>query len=42
MKLKGMFSSQLASQITSGNIQNLGLVRILDYAVNEIPGMSEK
>ncbi|VVA27628.1 PREDICTED: replication [Prunus dulcis] len=41
MKLKGMFSSQLASQITSGNIQNLGLVRILDYAVNEIPGMSE-
>ncbi|XP_021660871.2 replication protein A 70 kDa DNA-binding subunit B [Hevea brasiliensis] len=41
MKIKAIFNSRLSSEITSGNIQNLGLIRILDYTVNEIPSKSE-
>ncbi|CAL5372243.1 unnamed protein product [Camellia sinensis] len=32
----------LSSEVMSGNIQNLGLIRILDYAVNDIPTKNEK
>lgn len=42
MKIKAIFNSRLSSEIISGNIQNLGLIRILDYTVNEIPSKSEK
>ncbi|KAJ8752723.1 hypothetical protein K2173_007033 [Erythroxylum novogranatense] len=42
MKIKAIFSSRLSSEVISGNIQNLGLIRVLDYTVNEIPSKSEK
>ncbi|XP_011006580.1 PREDICTED: replication protein A 70 kDa DNA-binding subunit B [Populus euphratica] len=42
MKIKAIFSSRLSSEILSGNIQNLSLIRVLDYTVNEIPSKSEK
>lgn len=42
MKIKAIFSSRLSSEILSGNIQNLCLIQVLDYTVNEIPGKSEK
>ncbi|MBN8035554.1 hypothetical protein J0J20_24235, partial [Vibrio vulnificus] len=42
MKLKPIFNSRLSTGIISGNIQNLGLIRVLDYTVNEIPSKSEK
>ncbi|XP_065878975.1 replication protein A 70 kDa DNA-binding subunit B [Euphorbia lathyris] len=40
-KIKAIFNSRLTSEIISGNIQNLGLIRILDYTINEIPSKSE-
>ncbi|XP_050225644.1 replication protein A 70 kDa DNA-binding subunit B [Mercurialis annua] len=40
-KIKAIFNSRLSTEIISGNIQNLGLIRILDYTVNEIPSKSE-
>ena len=42
MKIKAIFSSRLSSEILSGNIQNLCLIQVLDYTVNEIPSKSEK
>ncbi|KAJ6340024.1 hypothetical protein OIU77_007883 [Salix suchowensis] len=42
MKIKAIFSSRLSSEILSGNIQNMSLIRVLDYTVNEIPSKSEK
>ena len=42
MKLKAMLPTHFASEIHSGNLQNLGLVRILDYTCNTIPNQSEK
>ncbi|PSR89117.1 Replication protein A DNA-binding subunit D like [Actinidia chinensis var. chinensis] len=42
MKLKALLQSSLSSEVLSGNIQNLGLIRILDYTVNDIPTKSEK
>lgn len=42
MKLKAIFPSNLTSEIISGKIQNLGLIRILDYTLNDIPSKSEK
>ncbi|KAL5544628.1 hypothetical protein UlMin_008412 [Ulmus minor] len=41
-KIKGILPSHLTSQVISGDIQNLGLVRILDYSLNDIPSKSEK
>ncbi|KAM1789278.1 hypothetical protein ACFX11_039449 [Malus domestica] len=40
-KLKGMLSSRLAPQVTSGEIQNLGLIRVLGYSVNFNSNLSE-
>ncbi|EXC04889.1 Replication factor A protein 1 [Morus notabilis] len=41
-KLKAILPSQLTPQVISGEIQNLGLIRILDYSLNDIPSKSEK
>ncbi|KAM1322912.1 hypothetical protein PS2_015400 [Malus domestica] len=40
-KLKGMLSSRLGPQVTSGEIQNLGLIRVLGYSVNFNSNLSE-
>lgn len=42
MKIKAMLPATLTSDIISGKIQNLGLIRLLDYTVNDIPGKSEE
>ncbi|XP_043704466.1 replication protein A 70 kDa DNA-binding subunit B [Telopea speciosissima] len=42
MKVKAILPSNMSSEIESGNIQNLGLIRILDYTLNVIPNKSEK
>nr|GMC54543.1 replication protein A 70 kDa DNA-binding subunit B [Ipomoea batatas] len=42
MKLKAILQSSLSSEVISGAIQNLGLVRILDYTLNDIPTKNEK
>ncbi|KAK6921000.1 Replication protein A, OB domain [Dillenia turbinata] len=42
MKLQALLQSSFASEVNSGNIQNLGLVRILEYALNDIPGKPDK
>lgn len=40
--VRAILPSNLSSDVISGNIQNKGLIRILDYALNEIPTKSEK
>ncbi|MBA0707681.1 hypothetical protein Golax_019710 [Gossypium laxum] len=42
MKLRAIFSSNMSSEIITGSVQNKGLVRILDYTLNDIPNKSEK
>jgi replication factor A1 len=42
MKIKAMLPATLTSDIISGKIQNLGLIRLLEYTVNDIPGKSEE
>ncbi|KAM7475686.1 hypothetical protein LguiB_022929 [Lonicera macranthoides] len=42
MKLKAILQSSLSSEVISGKIQNLGLIRILDYTLNDIPTKNEK
>ncbi|KAJ9677607.1 hypothetical protein PVL29_022540 [Vitis rotundifolia] len=42
MKLKAMFPSRFSSEINSGNIQNLGLIQVIDYTLNDIPSKQEK
>ncbi|CAL5327043.1 unnamed protein product [Camellia sinensis] len=42
MKLKSLLQSSLSSEVMSGNIQNLGPIRILYYAVNDIPTKNKK
>uniref|UniRef100_A0A0E0KAH9 Replication protein A subunit n=1 Tax=Oryza punctata TaxID=4537 RepID=A0A0E0KAH9_ORYPU len=41
-KIKTMLPTQLAPEVRSGNIQNLGLIRVLDYTCNIIPQQMEK
>ena len=43
-KLKGILQSGFSSMVQSGGIQNMGLIRILEYTlkVNDIPGKPEK
>ncbi|GAB4845379.1 Replication protein A 70 kDa DNA-binding subunit B [Ancistrocladus abbreviatus] len=41
-KLKGILQSSFSDMVNSGAIQNLGLIRILDYTLNDIPNKSEK
>jgi replication factor A1 len=40
-KIKAMLSTHLASEVRSGKLQNLGLVRVLNYACNAIPPKQE-
>ncbi|GLT25193.1 hypothetical protein SLA2020_003380 [Shorea laevis] len=42
MKLRAIFPSNISSEVISGGIQNKGLVRIIDYTLNDIPNKSEK
>lgn len=42
MKVRAILQSSLSAQVISGNIQNLGLIRVLDYALNDIPSKNEK
>nr|CAD1837939.1 unnamed protein product [Ananas comosus var. bracteatus] len=42
MKIKAMLPTHLASEINSGKLQNLGLIRIIDYTCNAIPNQPEK
>ncbi|KAL0415942.1 UNVERIFIED_CONTAM: Replication protein A DNA-binding subunit B [Sesamum latifolium] len=42
MKVRALLQSALSSEVTSGNIQNLGLIRVLDYTLNNIPTKNEK
>ncbi|CAA0820873.1 Replication protein A 70 kDa DNA-binding subunit B [Striga hermonthica] len=42
MKVRALLQSSLSSQVTSGSIQNLGLIRVLDYTLNDIPTKNEK
>lgn len=41
-RLKAMLQSSLSSEIINGNIQNLGLIRVVDYTLNHIPSKNEK
>ncbi|XP_057517319.1 replication protein A 70 kDa DNA-binding subunit B-like [Amaranthus tricolor] len=41
-KLKGILQSSFSDLVSSGSIQNLGLIRILDYTLNDIPNKPEK
>ncbi|ESQ31830.1 hypothetical protein EUTSA_v10003822mg [Eutrema salsugineum] len=41
-KVKAMFTASLTPEIISGNIQNLGLIRLLDFTVNDISSKSTK
>ncbi|KAJ3673852.1 hypothetical protein LUZ60_005844 [Juncus effusus] len=41
-KVKAMLPTHFASEINSGNLQNLGLIKILDYTCNSIPNQTEK
>ncbi|KAJ0048427.1 hypothetical protein Pint_16261 [Pistacia integerrima] len=42
LTVRGILPSNLSSEVISGNIQNKGLIRILDYALNDIPTKFEK
>lgn len=42
MKVRSILQSNLWDKVASGNIQNLGLVRILEYTLNDIPAKNEK
>ncbi|GAB2209289.1 hypothetical protein Droror1_Dr00026499 [Drosera rotundifolia] len=42
MKVKGMLGSSYSDMVSSGAIQNLCLIRVLDYTLNDIPGKLEK
>lgn len=41
-KLKAILQSSLSSEVINGNIQNLGLIRVIDYTLNDIPNKNEK
>ncbi|KAL8252704.1 hypothetical protein R6Q59_036397 [Mikania micrantha] len=41
-KLKAILQSSLSSEVINGNIQNLGLIRVTDYTLNDIPNKNEK
>ncbi|KAJ9560057.1 hypothetical protein OSB04_005217 [Centaurea solstitialis] len=42
MKLKAILQSSLSSEVINGNIQSLGLIRVIDYTLNDIPNKNEK
>ncbi|OIW18523.1 hypothetical protein TanjilG_13275 [Lupinus angustifolius] len=42
LKLRAILPFNQSPEVHSGNIQNLGLIRIVDYTLNDIPNKSEK
>ncbi|KAF3785823.1 Replication protein A DNA-binding subunit B [Nymphaea thermarum] len=42
MKLKAMLPTSISSEVQSGKLQNLGLIRILDYTCNAVPNQPQK
>ncbi|GAU36036.1 hypothetical protein TSUD_208060 [Trifolium subterraneum] len=42
MKLRAILPSNQFSDVLSGKIQNLGLIRIVDYTLNDIPNKPDK
>ncbi|CAL0307179.1 unnamed protein product [Lupinus luteus] len=42
LKLRAILPFNQSPEVHSGNIQNLGLIRIIDYTLNDIPNKSEK
>ncbi|GAB2223246.1 hypothetical protein Droror1_Dr00017384, partial [Drosera rotundifolia] len=42
MKVKGMLGSSYSDMVSSRVIQNLCLIRVLDYTLNDIPSKLEK
>ncbi|TKV97445.1 hypothetical protein SEVIR_9G494900v4 [Setaria viridis] len=40
-KIKAMLPTQFAAEVRSGNLQNLGLIRILDYTCNAVGGNND-
>ncbi|EPS69068.1 hypothetical protein M569_05699, partial [Genlisea aurea] len=42
MKVRALLQSSLSADVSSGEIQNLGLIRVLDYTLNDIPTKNEK
>uniref|UniRef100_A0A7N0T1I7 Replication protein A subunit n=1 Tax=Kalanchoe fedtschenkoi TaxID=63787 RepID=A0A7N0T1I7_KALFE len=41
-KLKGILQSMFEADVVSGKIQNLGLIRVTGYSLNDIPSKNEK
>ncbi|XP_062169595.1 replication protein A 70 kDa DNA-binding subunit B [Alnus glutinosa] len=41
-KLRAILPASMSSEVMSGKIQNLGLIRILDYTLNDIPNKPDK
>jgi replication factor A1 len=41
-KIKAILSTHFASEVHSGRLQNLGLLRILNYACNDVPNKPDK
>ena len=41
-KMKAMLPTQFAEEVRSGKLQNLGLIRILDYTCNALPPKNDK
>ncbi|KAG8074040.1 hypothetical protein GUJ93_ZPchr0006g41366 [Zizania palustris] len=41
-KVKAMLPTHFVPEVRSGNLQNLGLIRVLDYTCNTIPNQSDK
>lgn len=41
-RVKAMFTASLTPEIVSGKIQNLGLIRLVDFTVNDISSKSTK
>jgi replication factor A1 len=42
MKLRAILPASMSSEVMSGKIQNLGLIQILDYTLNDIPNKPDK
>lgn len=42
MKLKAIFPTSFSSEINSGKLQNLGLIRVLEYTCNSVPNQPDK
>ncbi|XP_031489389.1 replication protein A 70 kDa DNA-binding subunit B [Nymphaea colorata] len=42
MKLKAMLPTSISSEVQSGELQNLGLIRIIDYTCNAVPNQPQK